>query len=206
MRRIRFATIADVFSAHPDLPGRDAMVAGETPLDFLARRTRSGQPGVAVEVWPFVLSRRAAIWWAWRAAWSCQPPGAGDRDPDGGLRSWLAAAAWVCHPDEASLAEAVALAGSADPARPVTWVLKAVQWSGGPMEPDMAVPVPPPQDLAARAAGVAVLMAAARSGAGRVEALARASRLAGAMAVDAGDIGTQARSVLASLRAGEAGS
>ena len=194
MRRIRFPTIADVFDAYPDLDSILQVKPSEAePVPFLERALRDGRTDDAVEFCAFLLPRREAIWWVCRCLF----------ERDGGLTgeersAWGAAVAWVRNADDRRRRAAFDLASSGDPGRSVTWLLWAVVWSGGPMDPTMAHPVPAPPDLCGKALRTA--LGIARDTIDRADARSAFSRLCVRLALEVaggeGDVGTEAGAFL----------
>ena len=195
MRRIRFETIAEVFETFPSLRGEVKVAPSEeAPLAFLERLVRAGEIADAVTLAAHILPRREVVWWACR----CVAANAGRMTPE--IRhTWEIAAAWVHRPDEKRRLAAWEAAKTADDEEPTTWLLRAVTWSGGAMEPDSAHPVSPPPELCGKAARGAVKAAAAREGdATRATFYERCVSTALAIGRDEGDL---AEEVLRTVRA-----
>ncbi|MDK9695577.1 MAG: hypothetical protein OEL76_04240 [Siculibacillus sp.] len=147
MRRIRFPTIADVFDAYSDLDTVLRVKPSEDePIAYLERALREGRADEAFDFCAFLLPRREAVWWACRCLF--ERDGGPARDE---RTSWETAAAWVRTADDRRRRAAFDLCSGGDPSRAVTWLLWAVVWSGGPMDPTMAHPVAAPPDLCGKA-------------------------------------------------------
>lgn len=187
MRRVRFSTIADVFASYPALSGSvSATPSEEEPIAFLERLVRAGAVEDAVEIAPFVLPRREAVWWACRCVAAARAPVGADR------QAWDLAAAWVARPEEKRRLAALAFGQSADDGRPATWLALAAAWTGGTLEPNDHVQIPTPPDLAAKAAVTAVKFAAAEmADDARRTYLERCVSTALAVARDEGDVGDE---------------
>ncbi|HUC68980.1 MAG TPA: hypothetical protein VMA53_26420, partial [Stellaceae bacterium] len=134
--RIRFADAADVFEAFPRLyliaPKPAAAVA---PLDHARALIASPRPAAALAFVAHLLPRREAIWWGAQ----CVSAMSSDAGTDEGMRL---AVLWVRDPDETVRREALAFAEASGLKTPMSWLARAVGYSGGSLLAPDQPPMP----------------------------------------------------------------
>jgi Family of unknown function (DUF6931) len=152
--RIRFAAARNVFEAFTDLSYAVAPpVDDSAPLDYARALLASPRPTDSIVFIAHLLPRREAVWWAIQ----CVRAMPGTKADDEALR---AAEAWVRAPEEDNRNAALAIASAADQRAPTTWLAFAAAWSGGSTTPADQKPMPAPLSACAKAAHIAVIVAA----------------------------------------------
>lgn len=126
------------------------------PADYLHQLVARSLFADAVKFLARALPKRESTWWAClcaRAALGTPPPAP--------LREAIEAAErWVYEPSEAHRRATQTAAQTAGFAAAAGWAAMAAFWSGGSMVPPDLPAVPPPDDLTAKAAAGAVMLAA----------------------------------------------
>lgn len=146
-------------------PARPLAAASGTDLAAAARAlVAAGMTGDAVSVLGQALEKRAAVWWACRAARN-EPAAAGSAA--GGLppteeAALAAAESWVREPEAAKAHAAFAAAEAAGMASPAACAALAAFFAGESIAPIGGTAVPPPDHVAGLVSAGAVQLAAVR--------------------------------------------
>lgn len=152
--RIRFAKAMAVFETFPNLSENVVPPAGEVgSLDYALMLANGPEPLSALTYFAHALPKREAVWWAMQCVRGLGATGA-EREREV-LRL---SETWVRDSDEeARLAVQDASQASAKDAA-ATWIGRAASWSGGSLSPHAGHRVPAPEDLTAKALGVALAL------------------------------------------------
>jgi hypothetical protein len=160
MSRVRFATARALYETFPEVSEKIGIVAtDQSPIEFLRDLTSKGKLDQAVAFCAYLLPRREAVWWAC----NCARTALGEIPRDQGA-CLLAAEAWVYDPDDEHRKAAQEIGTRSDSNDPLTWLALAAGWSGGLLAAFPTLPVPVPTYMTARAANIAVLLSAAKTG------------------------------------------
>ncbi len=160
MSRIRFATTQALFEAFPEVSQKTKTApTDQPPLDFLKALWSAGKLPDAVTFCAYLLPRREAVWWACGSVRVLSGDIAGDE-----AAGLLAAEAWVYQPDDDHRLLALEIGTDGDSNDPFTWLALAAGWSGGYRTAAANQQVPIPPYMTARAARIAVLISAAKTG------------------------------------------
>lgn len=152
-------------------PARPLAAASGTDLAAAARAlVAAGMTGDAVSVLGQALEKRAAVWWACRAARNepaATPDSAAAGSAAGGLppteeAALAAAESWVREPEAAKAHAAFAAAEAAGMASPAACAALAAFFAGESIAPIGGTAVPPPDHVAGLVSAGAVQLAAAR--------------------------------------------
>lgn len=163
MSRVRFATARALYETFPEVSQKIGIApTDQFPIEFLNDLTSKGKLDEAVAFCAYLLPRREAVWWAC----SCARASLGDIPRDRGA-CLLAAEAWVYNPDDTHRKAALEIGTASDSNDPLTWLALAAGWSGGLLVAFPSLPVPVPTYMTARAARIAVLLSAAKTGKNR---------------------------------------
>lgn len=124
------------------------------PLDYLFALRDRCLYADAIQVLPQLLDKPRAVWWSCLCCWDAL-----QHQPDSELETVLdGALGWLFDPSESNRLRLVVAEPHTD--TPSAALRMAVVWSGGSMTAPHLPPVPPPPQLTARLAAVAVLLAA----------------------------------------------
>ncbi len=160
MSRVRFATARALYETFPEVSEKIGIPpTDQFPIEFLKDLTSKGKLDEAVAFCAYLLPRREAVWWAC----SCTRASLGEIPHDRSA-CLLAAEAWVYNPDDERRKAALELGTKGDSNDPLTWLALAAGWSGGLLVTLPNLPVPAPTYMTARAARIAVLLGAAKTG------------------------------------------
>jgi hypothetical protein len=160
MSRVRFATARALYETFPEVSEKIGIApTDQFPIEFLNDLTAKGNLDGAVAFCAYLLPRREAVWWA--CSFARASLGEIPRDRGACL---LAAEAWVYQPDDAHRKAAREIGTASDSNDPLTWLALAAGWSGGLLAAFPSLPVPVPTYMTARAARIAVLLSAAKTG------------------------------------------
>src|SRR5215471_8191296 len=160
MSRVRFATARALYETFPEVSEKIGVApTDQFPIEFLRDLTSKGKLDEAVAFSAYLLPRREAVWWAC----NCARASLGEI-PKHQATALLAAEAWVYDPDDEHRKAALEVGTQSDSNEPLTWLALAAGWSGGLLAAFPGLPVPVPTYMTARAARIAVLLSAAKTG------------------------------------------
>lgn len=139
-----------------DEPALKCLDSDPVPADFLKALLEQELYVDAVRFLARALPKREATWWACLCARSVL---AEDARPEQ-IKAVETAEQWVYKPTEPNRRSNDAAAQAATFDSPAAWAAMAAFWSGGSMAPEEAPAVPPAENLTAKAAAGAVMLAA----------------------------------------------
>jgi hypothetical protein len=157
MRRVRFATVKDLFLSFPTAAvetGEDA--SDEDPVAFVRRSLADSRIDAALTCCAYLLPRREAVWWACCAIRDLADLRSSERECVALARQWAS------RPDETLRRKALDRGLETSPKLSGAWVALAAGWSGGSIAPVGAAAMPPSPAATAQAVRVALLSAGPR--------------------------------------------
>jgi hypothetical protein len=155
--KIKAATAQEICTQYKvSLAAQPLLTEAMPPLDFISALIAGKLHQDAVHFMAHALPKREAVWW------SCLCTR--DIIADAGAKELMAAIqaaeAWVYRPTEENRRKAQQTAAAIEEPHSARWSAMAAFWSGGSMGPADAPEVKPAEDLTAKAAAGAILMAA----------------------------------------------
>ncbi len=159
MSTSRFSTSLQVYQAFPALyADSTAQPSEESPPEFAGRLAKSASPEDSISFCAYMLDRRKAVWWTCQCLRRLGSPESSDE-----AKAIEAAETWATEPDELRRRAALEIAMNGDTDLPGIWASFAAGSAGGAMIVDGQPGPPVPDDLTAKAARIAVLVALARA-------------------------------------------
>jgi hypothetical protein len=145
-----------LFETFPELTKEASLAPGdEIPVAYLKRLLAQDKLEEAINFCAHLLPRREAVWWACGSVRMLLGDIPRDR-----AACLVAAEQWVERPSEELQKAALKLGNESDSNDALSWLALAAGWAGGVMLAKSDGPVPMPLYLTARAARVAIQLAA----------------------------------------------
>ncbi len=153
--RIRFTRASQVFERYPDLADTVAEPSADvSPVAYVKDLLQGEEPLTALAYLSHSLPKREAVWWALKCVQGAAP------GMDEGDRTLLdLSETWVREGDEEARVAVHAAAEQAKGESAAVWIARAAGWSGGSLSPLPDQRVDMPDDLTAKAANTALLIA-----------------------------------------------
>jgi hypothetical protein len=165
MTRIRFATARALYETFPsDITRIETAPNDDPPLEFVKALMIKNRVSDAVSFCAHLLPRREAVWWGCESVRTLL-----GELPLRGSQCLQMAEAWVRDPDDERRLASLNAGKAASSSDPATWLALAVGWSGGFLDPQVAVPVP--NYLTGRAVRLAIMLSAGKVTSGQPERL-----------------------------------